>query len=68
MSCDLGFIERYAALRHAELLDEVERDRLADEARGPVPSLRLRLAGLLRSTAERLEGAPAQPVYEVRVA
>jgi hypothetical protein len=64
MSCNLGFIEQYAAIRHAELLDEVARDRLADQARGPARALRIRVAALLRTAAARLDGAPAQPAYE----
>jgi hypothetical protein len=54
----LGFVEFYAQTHIAELLREVENDRLVDLATGPGRPVRIRVAEWLYAVAERLEGSP----------
>ena len=58
MFVNLGQIDQHVAYHTAELLREVENDRLVQLALGPGRPLRRRLAEQLRAAAERIEGAP----------
>ena len=68
MSCNLDFIQQYAAFRHAELTREADHERLIDLATGPARPFRARLARWLYATAARIEGAPRQPIYRPEAA
>lgn len=56
MSINIALLDEYAKRRPAELLAEAQRDRLADQARGPARPFRIRLASWLYATAARVEG------------
>jgi hypothetical protein len=58
MFVNLGQIDLHVKDHTAELLREVENDRLVRLALGPGRPFRFRIAAHLRTVAERLEGAP----------
>jgi hypothetical protein len=58
MLVNLGYVDFYLKSHVAELLREVENDRLVDLAIGPGRPIRVRLAEWLYAAAERIEGSP----------
>jgi hypothetical protein len=58
MLVNLGYLDDYVHSHVAELLREVENDRLVDLAMGPGRPIRIRIAERLHAVAEWIEGSP----------
>jgi hypothetical protein len=56
---NLGMVDLYIKEHSAELMQEADQVRLADEAVGPGRPMRMRLAEWLHTVAKWLEGTPS---------
>ncbi len=62
MIVNLGYLDEYPRLHHAELMRESEKVRLADLARGPRRPFRSSLADWLVAAADWIEGSSSRRI------
>jgi hypothetical protein len=64
---DHVYYDLHAQLRHRELIQEANMERLANLVRKPRPRIRVRLASWLYAIADRVDGQPSRGALQAQV-